>query len=363
MKEIITQWQLATVIFNFLLGTSVVFNLEIIYGHRDTWIAEVLGIFFGLTIFFMIYLLVNKYPNQEVGQIFEQLFGRIGAIFVMLIFSGFAFYLGALVLNNIQGIMNTMVMQETPPWIFILSMSLTTAIVIRYGVEVFARCSEVITPLIITLMLLLYFLAFREIDFSNFKPMFIESIRDIVKATIVTCSFPYADGILLFFLTVLVKKSKEALWGNMVGILISAPLLFLRPIYIIGAFGTEEATDLVYPFYILARFITIGDFFERIELIYLVVWFFTTFIKLGVCFYVVAKGIQYLFKLDDYKKLMLPLSILAFPFALIAYSNYQETFLLITSGSPIIGLGMFGFLSLIVLRALSKQSSQSSTPS
>lgn len=357
MKECISDRQLVGIIIGFLLGTSIILELGINFAQRDTWIAEVLSLLIGLTIFFMLSYIVSKFPGRDVGEIIENLFGSKIAKLIMLIFISYSFFLGVLVTNNIGSFIVTMLMRETPIWVFYITISLTTAIIIRYGFEVAARCIEIMIPVILLLLIsLMIVVSLNLVDLNNLLPFFASKMNNIAKAAINITAFPYIESILLFFIMVLINNTERVYSRSTLGILIGGFLLVIRSFLVIGVFGVDEATRLVFSPFMLVREVSFREIIERIELSILVVWFLTTYVKLTVCMFSTLKGIQYIFNLNDYKKLALPLAILLVPAASLAYGNFQETINFAITVWPLVMAPLFILLVLIFIFSLMKKS-------
>lgn len=325
-KEKISYVQFNAIIFSYVLGNSIIYSFGLNYAQRETWIAELMGLILGIAIIAMTTYIVNKYPLGSVDLILEKLMGKVLAKVVLISFFIFAFSVGSTVLTNIQSFMRITIMPNTPGWLFIFSMVIVTAFIVRHGVEVLSRCSELIMPIIVFSLLLLLLLSLRLIKLDNYLPMFTQDIASIFKAAIPISTFPYMQLVMLFFFAVLVNKktgSKKHI-DNYWGLLMGGFILFIRPILKTGIFGVKEGAKLAFPLYSISRQIGFGHFLERVEIIFLGVWFFAIFIKLGVCIYVCCKCIEGIFKTNNYSTFALPVALLMIPFAMIFYGNYQE---------------------------------------
>jgi spore germination protein KB len=325
------------------------------------WIAEVISMLFGLTLIWMVAHIVQSHPGKNVGEILEVLVGKWLARVVMLILVLFAFTLGALVINNVASFMNTMLMQETPQWLFMVTIALATGYVLKMGVEILGRIVEMTVPIIVAVLLLLSCtLVLTIFKLENLQPMFTHDIIDIAKSVITISSFPYVEIILLLFIAVSTQQRAKLFQSTTIGLLVAGLLLVTRPLLVIGVFGVQEAARLTYPSFMLVREIQVGNFFERIELSIVMAWFFTSFIKLSICIYAVVQGLTYLLHLKDVegKRLFFPISIAMVPLAMNAYANFQETQIFIRVGWPLTVLPLVGlFLILFLLNLVKREPS------
>lgn len=337
-KEIISSWQLTSIVIGFLIGTAVIFSFSQSYAGRDAWIAELLSAGWGGIILVMNGYIVAQYPQKDMGEIMEDLFNPLISRALFSLFFIYALLLAAIVLNEIQAFMVTMIMQQTPPWVFVVTFALTVGVIIKYGLEVFARCTEISIIIILLAISLMLAIGAQLIEVDHLKPFFTERPVALLKATIVNAFFPYIESGILLFIAVHVKDSAKVYKPYALGVLIATAILFLRPIYINGVFGAETSPDIIYPIFSLVRQATLGRFLERVELVMLVFWFLAVFIKLGACIFVIVKSLQGVFKIKDYKKLVLPTALLLAPLGINVYGSFQEPQIFFSASWPLINL-------------------------
>jgi spore germination protein KB len=79
-----------------------------------------------------------------------------------------------------------------------------------------------------------------------------------------------------------------------------------------------------FPSYEAVRRIKIGDFLQRIEITVSFVFFIGVLFKSSVCLLAVAKGVSKLFKLNDYRSVVIQIGLMMIYFAYIIYDNSME---------------------------------------
>ncbi|MBZ4654305.1 MAG: spore germination protein [Peptococcaceae bacterium] len=337
-KEHISSLQLFCLTISFNLGTAIILTPAIRYGERDAWLGNTIATGLGMIISLMLYLLISKFPGKNLGEILTAL---LGPLLGKVILSGFILYailLGAFVLNNIESLFSTVIIPETPRWVFALTMSLATGFVVAKGLEVAARCCHVVTPLVVLAFSFMVLAAAPQLNFNYLRPFFAAGFVNISKVVIIITAFPYGEMILLSFLAPQVQDTKKILPALLSGTALSGFFLILRPVYAIGIFGAHEAAQLNFPVYFVARSIVLGEFVERVEILLVFAWFFTTFIKLAVCMLASLWGLAYLFNLKDIKGLVYPFSLFLFPLGLRAYADHTEVEPLVASVWPLLTL-------------------------
>ncbi|MGM0880745.1 MAG: GerAB/ArcD/ProY family transporter [Bacillota bacterium] len=70
-------------------------------------------------------------------------------------------------------------------------------------------------------------------------------------------------------------------------------------------------SNLMYPSYFTVRTISIGDFYERFEVLVAVLWYITIFYRLSLFLHVSVHGLAVVLGLQDPRPLLIPLSLIA----------------------------------------------------
>lgn len=358
-KEYISTWQLACLTLGFTLGSSMIFKSGVEYGGRMTWVSEAVSAVLGILIIIMIHAIIKKHPGQNLLQILTALLGSWGAKLLLLFYIFFATMLAAFVVSVLKDLFAIAIMTETPGWIFCLTLVFAAGYVIRHGLEVTARCSEIMISLSVPVLGLLFLAALSFLNPDNLRPVFSISFFDFTRTLILTTASPCSELFLLTSLAVHLKKPSQALLGMLAGYILGSFFLIVRPILTVGIFSVQEAADLVYPTYMVARIIRYGLYLERLEMLLVFAWFFVVFIKLAVCILAALKETGSLFKQKDYKRFAYPFCILLVPLSINAFSAFYEVSEFVTLILPLLVLPFsFMVLPLLAFLAVIKQGSE-----
>jgi spore germination protein KB len=92
--------------------------------------------------------------------------------------------------------------------------------------------------------------------------------------------------------------------------------------------GAEMTARHLYPSFVLAKMISIGNFIQQIQALMAGLWIITIFYKLSIGFYTINLGLAQTLKLEDYKFLTFPLGIIVVTSSLILSPNivYLNTY-------------------------------------
>lgn len=355
-KEFISSFQLFCFTMSFNLGTAIILTPAIRYGERDSWLGNVIATGLGMMIALMLYLLISKHPGKNLGEILTALLGPLLGKVILSVFILYAILLSAFVLNNIESLFSTVIIPETPRWVFTLTMSLATGFVVAKGLEVVARCCQIVTPFVVGALFLMILAATPQLNINYLQPLFATDFLNISKVAIIITAFPFGEMLLLSFLAPQVRETPKILPALLAGTALSGLFLTLRPVYAIGVFGVKEAAQLNFPVYFVVRSINLGEFIEKVEILLVFAWFFTTFVKLAVCMLASLWGLAYLFNLKDIQGLVYPFSLFLSPLGLRAYANYTEIAPLVAYTWPMLTFPqIFGLLPLLILLSRLKQ--------
>lgn len=307
----------------FTVGTSILLvpSLLVTEAKQDAWIAGILGVCVGLLSVWLYNTLGNLFPNKTLVEYSEEILGKWIGKAISLLFFSFSFTLTALVLRNLGDFMTTQIMPETPidslHIIFLFIVIMGT----RLGLEVLARAAEILFPWFIIFFLLLVLFLFPEIKFENIQPILEEGIKPVLRSAIPFIEFPFLELVIFLMIFPYVKRTKEAKKAFLVGTTIGGIILIILTGLAILVIGVNLTSTEMYPTYLLATKINIGNFLQRIEAIVAVLWFITIYFKLTICFYTSVLALAQTLKLNDYRPLTLPLGMILIVYSLVVSPN------------------------------------------
>lgn len=326
-NENISKAQMIYITINVLLGPAMIILTGLPFAKRDTFICEIIGFILGIILAFMMSYVVDSFPNMEYTEILDRMFKPMGGRIIASIYLIFAVLLLLMMENNVAGLVTNMVMTKTPPLVIIITITFISAYILSKGIEKFSFNVEIFTPALLGMLSFIYIVLWIKMgDLSNMQPIFTENIATISKGTIDIFSFPYVDACILIFIYSLSNKNFRKYKVVYVSYLVAAPFLLLRSVVVIAVLGLSEASRFSYPLFEATRLIQIGDYIERLELILLIVWVISSYIKITTYYYVIIKCIEYIFKLSDYRKLSVALAIFVTPISLNVISSIEDIY-------------------------------------
>lgn len=306
-KGRISSSQLIFLVMSYMSGISLVIPPGIA-SKQDAWIAIILGLIEGLFISFIYIYLSNRFPEKTFIEISEIIYGTyLGKLisFVMLLYF---FHVGSLIVIDLSYFFNGIFFPGTPVKVFVIVITLVSASAVRNGIEVIARCSQVIIPLIYFTFILIGILLLKDINTENYFPLFETPIKKMAWAVHRTAVFPFAPGLFLMIIP-FVNKQGEVKKSIITGSVISALLLIFITLINIGVLG-GTASIYTYPTFHTVRLINYGEIINRLEILVALTFLVSGFFHYTLTFYGLTLGSAQLLGLKTYLPLVLPIGVL-----------------------------------------------------
>ncbi|KRF15593.1 hypothetical protein ASG93_33540 [Paenibacillus sp. Soil787] len=316
--------QFMVLVVFYILGSAILFipGKLTVPGKQDSWIAALVATGIGLLIVSLYNVIMRRNPTMTIVEYSEHVLGKWFGKIVALIFLSFFYILIGLDVRDIGDFLSTQVMPETPIQAFFIPFLCVVIFGARYGLEVYARFAELFFPVILLLYFILVISISPQIKLENIQPVFEHGIKGIATAAPVMIGFPMSELVALLMIYPYVNQQIMAAKGFLIGTLIGGMMLTLITFISIGVLGPFGTVSTSYPSYLLAQKINIGDFFQRVEAIIAVIWFFTLFTRVIIFFYAIVLGLAQIMKLKDYRPLIIPIGLILLPFAQTVSPNF-----------------------------------------
>ncbi|KGP82108.1 MULTISPECIES: GerAB/ArcD/ProY family transporter [unclassified Paenibacillus] len=322
--------QLSTLIFMMVVGDMMLIYPSVItsYAKQDSWICALIGVPLGMLLMLMYLKLCSLYPEKNLIQILRSILGFWPGSLIS-VFYLFFFAIGASAhTREVGDFITSQIFQYTPIRVIILMFVITLGWGLYHGLETIGRSSELLMPILIVFIFVLALSLLPQIDPSNLKPLKDTSVVPILQGTLVSIIYPVGELIpIMMVLPYTIKQAhqtRDVLLSAGAGNLLLAILVTIS-LLVLGAFLTQHN---IYASFVLSQKINIGGFFERIEAIMASSWLISTYVKAIVYLYAFIVGCAELFRLKQYRMLILPTSLLVFALANLVSPNL--TFIVIT---------------------------------
>lgn len=308
-----------------LLESSLFYNMpqqKIAHLQQDVWEIIVLSWTFDAALAVVFQILGRRYPNLTMMQYAEAILGTwfgklVGLSFVLLFAAAAVVYL-----MDISFFLRITLMPETPIYVFSIVILLASAYAVNAGLEVIARLSEIVGPIMILSLVIVFFLNLNDVKLINLVPMFQHSPLVVFKESLRTTSvfgFCIVMGIFMAYH----NTPQEALKAKLTAITLGSILAVLILLELIAVMGVNINSVEFFPVFRLAKYIEIG-FLERIEPLMVIFWVGGTFIAVTILFYSTVLGLAQVLKVSRYQSLTPYIGLGVLLAAWLSFRNITE---------------------------------------
>ncbi|HEX3037860.1 MAG TPA: endospore germination permease [Oscillospiraceae bacterium] len=322
-KQAFTSRQAICVLTVFILGSSVVLG-GFSDTEQDSWLCIVLSQVFVIPILFVYARIIKLYPEKNIYEIAEILFGKSIGKIIDVLFIWYSIHLAALVLRNFSEFIEIVAMPETPQLPIMLIIVLVAAYLTKSGAKVLGKWAVISLTVIFSFFIITVALLFPQMNFANFFPVINHSTKAIFSGAYNMFAYPFAETVLFLTIADFLKKEDSPFKIYLIGEIIGALILFLVVLRNIASIGPKLMKAEYFPSYISARIISVSDFLTRIEGSISTNFVFAGVTKITLCLFAASKGLANLFQIQDYKKMILPVSLISVALSCILYSSTME---------------------------------------
>lgn len=322
MRESIKTSQFMFLVTSFVMGSTLLITMVDGIAGQSTWFVMIAGFITAIPFLLVYVALTKRFPGKSLIEMNDIVFGRVVGK-VISVFYLLAFFL-VLSFNNadMSGFYNGYILPETPPMVILVPLMLVCAFAVKRGISALARVSVLTAVFSIITVVLLTLLLIGNMDFSNFLPVLDKPALKYVQATQTVTELPLLEVVTLLMVVPMLRDTKKLgrKWISGAGI---AMLLFViiavRDTAVLGAASNVMGENS----YEAIRFINIGEFLTRIELLIALNYTMSLFVKISVFYYASVTALSQLLKVNK-NVLILPVGVLAIVFAALKVESTVE---------------------------------------
>lgn len=306
--------------------------------RQDAWASGFLT-FLGLT--FLTLVIVGLgicFPRLTVMEISQKLLGTVAGTFTSFIILWSFLHLASMEVRIYTEMIIGGFLPDTPI-VFLTSSVVFVALVAAFaGIEVIGRVADLIFPVFIAMLLFSMGALLTEAQFFNLQPVLARGFVPVMEGSIV----PIALGAELMVVGMLIpqltepRRALRTVFWSMVG---SSLVIIAIAVLTVGVLGPDEGLRATFPFFKAIRAIQVSEFLERMEVLVIIAWGLGLFVVLATFIYCGAQGSAQIFKISDYRFLLLPMGV---AWVVISIHNFANVFELRSFLSPEI-MGPYGF--------------------
>jgi spore germination protein KB len=317
----ISTTQLIYLLLNHLIPTSLVFAVGVEIGP-DAWLAGLLGIAVSLGLALLYLKLANRFPGRTLIAINDTVWGPWLGKACSAVFFLFYFFVTFITINLTTRFQNEFLV-NTPPLVLSLMGTAVSFLMVGSGLEVIARCSQIVTNLfLIPFMLFVAVLLIPEMQLPNLQPPFQTPFPLVLRAALRVGAFSFGTGFAYLMIFPLTRERKFsqiypaivktfAVGAGYHTLVITSMTLTLGP----------TAGYFIFPSLHATRLINIGEVFTRMEVLPGALIWIWNILHQTMFAYNLTTAAGELFRLKSHRTLYLPLWILLSLFSIHSFAS------------------------------------------
>lgn len=322
-KGIISGSQLTFLIIGLLQASTLTAAFISGITKQNTWLVLLVG--FTITLFLLLVYtsLSEKFPDENLIEINSVIYGRYLGKVISILYILYFWYIVAANFRFTADFFSTYLFPETDISVFIVILAIICIYTIRKGIEVISRASFVLGILTITIAILITAFTIKNMNLSNFLPLFQINFKELIQGTNLMISIPFGEIVTFLMIFPYVNDMKQVKKYSFMGLIIGGMyflIVILRNIAVLGNIGSIHFL----PSYQVARLINVGEVITRMEILIAVILLFNEFVKICIMYYATVLSIAQFFKMRSYKPLVIPVGIISIVLSIIIFDSPVE---------------------------------------
>lgn len=301
-------------IFMFIIGNSILMYVHPLVSAvgQDAWISCLLAVIPALLVTLMAVKTGLYNPELSFLDNCRKLLGKwLGTAVVLVYLVHWISAVGS-ILNHASDFIIVLLLSYTPNLVIIVSLVLLAAYaVIAGGIESIGRLGEVFGLICLFGLFLIFLMLIPLSQPSNLLPVYYDhGWLAIVRAAIYPLAFK-AEAVWLLAIFPFLTEPDKAMKTTALGILTIAAVGTVTLLFVIMVLSPEMASRELYPTFDVVSFISIMNFIQNLEIILVLAWLLSSFLRLCIYLFLASHTMAQLFGIKRWKRVVWPLSVFA----------------------------------------------------
>ena len=262
------------------------------------WYMTLISAAVALIGFMFIYLLLKRFPDKDLAEIFDLSLGRFFGFLFSAILAIYLLFIAVTRLAEFTEVMKVYVFPFSPNWYIIGIFVACVYVMSRLGLESMARFAKLMIYFMMAGFVVVLLLGFQNYNINNIYPIFGSGLGKVI-ITGITRSSVYGEVIILAVFASSFQGVKYIKKEGIIGIVISAVTFALSIFAYTLTFPYSISQEITAPMYEMATLVDYGRFLQRVEPLFLFNWINSALISTTVIFYAFVWMFCKMFRIED----------------------------------------------------------------
>ena len=274
----------------------------------------------ALLITFLIYKLLLKFPGSDIVDVAEYLGGKPLKTLIGIVFIFYFFFSSSILLRNFCECLKIVYYPMTSLIFIILTFIIVICITLHHRFSSIAKVNLLIIPLVIISIIFLFVANMKNFSLDNIFPILGNGLFDTFVTGLGNLG-AFGGITLLYFLPPYLKEPQKMKKVYLTSILLGTIYFLLCVSIILFMFISLMYTNQIMPLYSAARYIEFGNFFQRLESVFLLIWILQMVCYLSIISKISISIFKKITNIRDEKPLIFVFGLLIFAISLLP-KNY-----------------------------------------
>lgn len=235
----------------------------------------------GLIFVVLINKLFKVFPNSDILDLSEYLGGKVFKIIISLIFIYLYFLTVFTTVIDFSNLLKIIYFHRSPIIFIILFFILALLISNLLGLRSIAKTISLIVPFTIASILFTFFAVYDSFSIDQYTPILGNGYKSVFLEGL-TNIFSFSIIVFFFFFKPLLKNCYDFEKVTISSFILSWILLFLTIISLLTVFPVTNNSSNINFLYSIARKINLGDFLQRLDALFILLWILCVFSYLSI---------------------------------------------------------------------------------
>lgn len=321
-KEIVSKNQIIWMLF-LLITSFVVLEIPgmlIFNSGRDTWLSVIIAWSMDVLLAIVYAYMTLRFYGQNFVQYSITILGKYFGRIVGIMFPIFFMLVTALLLRVLSILLISFFLPGTSVEIILFFCCILIIYAVKKGIEVIARVCEILSPFFLSSLLILFFLALPSMKIERLEPQLSEGIYPIITGSLFILPF-FGICIIMSMYGPICNHPENIFLAKYVAVSIGAFVVCLLVLLSIGVFGVKVSGNMLNPGLELARYIRMGEYFERVDVVWFMISMGAGIIAASCLIWAFCLGISQIIGISSYKPIVTPSVLLAYVVSIISFDS------------------------------------------
>ena len=280
------------------------------------WLNTIYISIIALAIAVIIYKLFKKFPNKDIVDISEYVGGKILKIITSIIFLMCFISISAFCVRYFTNSIRIIYYTSTPIAFLLILFLIPAVLSNKFGFKAISGVNLILVPILLISTVVLFFANVREFNFSNLFPL-LGYGADSVFLSGASNIFCFAGLLYLLFLPPYLKEHAHFKTISISYVIFAGIYPLFTILSLLMSLAAISLTDELFSIYLLSRLIEFGTFFQRIDAVFIFLWFLAVFAFISFTFFITLHIFKKVTKIKHSQEMIYSLASIVFACSLI----------------------------------------------